>query len=82
VPGQAWCLQISSLGHGTVVRQQMPLKRLGIARYDKAKWRDGDEVACIADRVAPGRAYRRNEQTLKVSRVMTPPLVTDAHRLS
>lgn len=66
-------LVTSSRGHGTVVRQQVPLKRLGIARYDKAKWRDGDEVAFIADRVASGRAYRRNEQTQTVSRVEAPP---------
>lgn len=78
---EAQGLVTSSRGHGTVVRQQTPLKRLGIARYDKAKWRDGDEVAFIADRVASGRAYRRNEQTQKVSRVMAPPLVAEAHGL-
>ncbi|MEU1130834.1 GntR family transcriptional regulator [Streptomyces sp. NPDC005900] len=74
-------LVVSSRGHGTVVRQQTPLKRLGIARYDKAKWRDGDEVAFIADRVASGRAYRRNEQTQKVSRVKAPAPVAEAHGL-
>ncbi|MFE2548488.1 GntR family transcriptional regulator [Streptomyces sp. NPDC059355] len=74
-------LVISSRGHGTVVRQQTPLKRLGIARYDKAKWRDGDEVAFIADRVASGRAYKRGEQTQSVSRVPAPPLVAAAHGL-
>ncbi|WP_237322127.1 GntR family transcriptional regulator [Streptomyces sp. JJ36] len=67
-----------SRGHGTVVRQPVPLKRLGIYRYDKAKWRDGDEVAFIADRVASGRAYRRNEQTQTVSRVEAPPKVAEA----
>ncbi|MET7742089.1 GntR family transcriptional regulator [Streptomyces sp. NPDC005385] len=71
-------LVTSSRGHGTVVRQQVPLKRLGIARYDKAKWRDGDEVAFIADRVASGRGYRRNEQTQTVSRVEASPLVSAA----
>ncbi|WP_328399651.1 GntR family transcriptional regulator [Streptomyces sp. NBC_00390] len=71
----------SSRGHGTLVRQQAPLKRLGIARYDKAKWRDGDEVAFIADRVASGRAYRRGEQTQTVSRVAAPPAVAEAHGL-
>lgn len=71
-------LVTSSRGHGTVVRQQTPLKRLGISRYDKAKWRDGDEVAFIADRVASGRAYRRNEQTQTVSRVEAPPTVAGA----
>jgi DNA-binding GntR family transcriptional regulator len=50
---------------------------LGIARYDKAKWRDGDEVAFIADRVAPGRAYKRNEQTQTVSRVQANSLVAE-----
>jgi DNA-binding GntR family transcriptional regulator len=78
---EAQGLVTSSRGHGTVVRQQTPLKRLGIARYDKAKWRDGDQVAFIADRVASGRAYRRNEQTQKVSRVQAPPLVAEAHGL-
>ncbi|MYT73208.1 MULTISPECIES: GntR family transcriptional regulator [unclassified Streptomyces] len=74
-------LVTSSRGHGTVVRQQVPLKRLGIARYDKAKWRDSDEVAFIADRVASGRSYRRNEQTQTVNLVEAPPAVADAHGL-
>ncbi|NEY34302.1 UTRA domain-containing protein [Streptomyces sp. PRKS01-65] len=74
-------LVTSSRGHGTVVRQRAPLKRLGIARYDKVKWRDGDEVAFIADRVASGRAYRRNEQTQTVSRVKAPAVVAAAHGL-
>lgn len=74
-------LVTSSRGHGTVVRQQAPLKRLGIARYDKAKWRDGDEVAFIADRVASGRAYQRGEQTQSISRVLATPLVAAAHGL-
>ncbi|MFJ4774150.1 GntR family transcriptional regulator [Streptomyces uncialis] len=74
-------LVTSSRGHGTVVRQQTPLKRLGIARYDKAKWRDSDEVAFIADRVASGRSYRRGEQTQTVSRVEAPPAVASAHGL-
>ncbi|MEV8003799.1 GntR family transcriptional regulator [Streptomyces parvus] len=68
-------LVTSSRGHGTVVRPRARLKRLGIARYDKAKWRDGDEVAFIADRVASGRAYKRNEQTQTVSRTDATALV-------
>ncbi|MFE4663190.1 GntR family transcriptional regulator [Streptomyces hydrogenans] len=74
-------LVTSSRGHGTVVREQAPLKRLGIARYDKVKWRDGDEVAFIADRVASGRAYKRGEQTQNVSRVPAPAVVAAAHGL-
>ncbi|TSB17686.1 GntR family transcriptional regulator [Streptomyces benahoarensis] len=74
-------LVTSSRGHGTVVRPQTPIKRLGIERYDKAKWRDGDEVAFIADRVASGKAYRRGEQTQSVERVAAPPAVAAAHGL-
>lgn len=74
-------LVTSSRGHGTVVRERAPLKRLGIARYDKAKWRDGDEVAFIADRVASGRTYKRNEQTQTVSRVPASAVVAQAHGL-
>ncbi|MBZ6229463.1 GntR family transcriptional regulator [Streptomyces olivaceus] len=74
-------LVTSSRGHGTVVRDRPPLKRLGIERYDKANWRDGDEVAFIADRVASGRAYRRNEQTQTVSKVPAPAAAAAAHGL-
>ncbi|GAA3394729.1 GntR family transcriptional regulator [Streptomyces roseoviridis] len=74
-------LVTSSRGHGTVVREQAPLKRLGIARYDKAKWRDGDEVAFIADRVASGRTFKRGDQTQTVARVTAPALVAAAYGL-
>ncbi|NED80498.1 GntR family transcriptional regulator [Streptomyces sp. SID11233] len=75
-------LVTSSRGHGTVVRQSPPLKRLGIDRYDKAKWRDGDEVAFIADRVASGRAHSRGDQTQTVTRIEAPPAVAAAHGLA
>jgi len=71
-------LVTSARGHGTVVREQPPLKRLGTARYDKAKWRDGDEVAFIADRVASGRTYTRGDQTQTVSRTAAPAIVASA----
>ncbi|MCB5165992.1 GntR family transcriptional regulator [Streptomyces bambusae] len=74
-------LVTSSRGVGTMVRAQKPLKRIGISRYDKAKWRDGDEVAFIADRVASGRSYQRGEQTQSVSRIEAPALVAEAHGL-
>ncbi|KQX57896.1 MULTISPECIES: GntR family transcriptional regulator [unclassified Streptomyces] len=75
-------LVTSSRGHGTVVRRQPPLKRLGITRYDKAKWRDGDEVAFIADRVASGRTHQRGEQTQTVSRMAAPAIVASAFDLA
>lgn len=71
-------LVTSSRGHGTVVRERVPLRRLGVTRYDKAKWRDADEVAFVADRVASGRSYRRGDQTQTVERVPASPLVADA----
>ncbi|MER6782629.1 MULTISPECIES: GntR family transcriptional regulator [unclassified Streptomyces] len=74
-------LVTSSRGVGTIVRAQTPLKRLGISRYDKAKWRDGDEVAFIADRVASGRSYQRGEQTQTVGLVEAPAAVAAAHGL-
>lgn len=75
---EAQGLVTSSRGHGTVVRAQPALKRLGIARYDKAKWRDGDEVAFIADRVASSRSYKREDQTQTVSRIGAPSPVASA----
>ncbi|MFD8885284.1 GntR family transcriptional regulator [Streptomyces erythrochromogenes] len=74
-------LVTSSRGVGTMVRAQTPLKRIGISRYDKAKWRDGDEVAFIADRVASGRTYRRGEQTQSVSLIEAPAPAAEAHGL-
>ncbi|MFE6305202.1 GntR family transcriptional regulator [Nocardiopsis sp. NPDC057823] len=71
-------LVTSSRGHGTRVRPQLPLKRIGVERYDKAKWRDGDQVAFIADRVASDRAYRRDEQTQTVDRVEASSTVAKA----
>ncbi|MFF8263494.1 GntR family transcriptional regulator [Streptomyces virginiae] len=74
-------LVTSSRGVGTMVRAQTPLKRIGISRYDKARWRDGDEVAFIADRVASGRTYRRGEQTQSVSLIEAPAPAAEAHGL-
>ncbi|MGW4504929.1 GntR family transcriptional regulator [Streptomyces sp. NPDC004436] len=74
-------LVTSSRGVGTMVRAQTPLKRIGISRYDKAKWRDGDEVAFIADRVASGRTYQRGEQTQSVDLIAAPAPAAEAHGL-
>jgi DNA-binding GntR family transcriptional regulator len=70
-------LVTSTRGHGTIVRPRSALKRLGITRYDKVKWRDSDEVAFIADRVASGRAYDRNEQTQTVNRVAADTMIAE-----
>lgn len=68
----------SSRGHGTAVRPPAALQRLGIDRYDKAKWRDDDEVAFIADRVASGRRHNRGDQTQAVNRVEATATVATA----
>ncbi|GAB1508046.1 GntR family transcriptional regulator [Actinophytocola sp. KF-1] len=53
---------------GTVVRARPPMRRLGIERYAKSKWKFG-LVAFAADREASGRAWKRDDQTNEVQRV-------------
>ena len=53
---------------GTVVRARPPMKRLGIERYAKSKWKFG-LVAFAADREASGRAWKRDDQTNRVQRI-------------
>lgn len=50
---------------GTVIRPQVPMKRLGIERYAKSKWKSG-LVAFAADREATGRAWAPGDQTQTV----------------
>lgn len=60
---------VGRTGAGVYVRPRPPLRRLGVERYDKAKWRDADEVAFIADRVASGRTWDRGDQTQTVQQL-------------
>ncbi|WP_329054953.1 GntR family transcriptional regulator [Amycolatopsis sp. NBC_01488] len=53
---------------GTVVRARPPMKRLGVERYAKSKWKFG-LVAFAADREASGQAWNRNDQTNQVRKV-------------
>lgn len=53
---------------GTVVRPSPPMKRLGIERYAKSKWKFG-LVAFAADREASGQTWKRDDQTNRVSKV-------------
>src|SRR6476469_2274894 len=62
---------------GTVVRARPPMKRLGIERYAKSKWKFG-LVAFAADREASGRAWKRDDQTNEVSRVEAEAEVAEA----
>ena len=57
---------------GTVVRERPPMRRLGIDRYSKSKWKFGDSVAFIADREASGQPWQRTDQTQTVE-LITPP---------
>ncbi|WFE30078.1 GntR family transcriptional regulator [Solwaraspora sp. WMMD791] len=51
---------------GTVIRPQLPMKRLGAERYAKSKWKTGDLVAFAADREATGRPWTPGDQTNNV----------------
>jgi len=51
---------------GTVVRPRPPMKRLGIDRYAKSKWKFGGLVAFAADREASGREWKPTDQTQQV----------------
>jgi GntR family transcriptional regulator len=63
---------------GTVVRPRPPMRRLGVDRYAKSKWKFGGLVAFGADREATGRAWSPTEQTQTVQRVPADPEVAQA----
>jgi GntR family transcriptional regulator len=52
---------------GTVVRDRPPMRRLGVQRYAKSKWKFG-LVAFAADREQSGRDWKPSDQTNKVQR--------------
>lgn len=54
---------------GTVVRLRPPMKRLGIDRYARSKWKFGGLVAFAADREASGREWKPTDQTQQVHMV-------------
>ena len=62
---------------GTVIRQRPPIKRLGVERYAKSKWKFG-LVAFAADREASDRAWKPSDQTQQVRRVPADPEVAAA----
>lgn len=57
---------------GTVVRERPPMRRLGVDRYAKSKWKYGNQPAFIADREASGQPWNRDDQTQTVD-LVTPP---------
>lgn len=64
---------------GTVVRARPPMKRLGIDRYSKHRWKfGGDLVLFTADRETSGRAWSPADQTRTVRRVAADPQVAEA----
>jgi GntR family transcriptional regulator len=62
---------------GTVVRTRPPMKRLGVERYAKSKWKFG-VVAFAADREASGQSWRREDQTNQVREVQADEEVAAA----
>ncbi|MEV6526336.1 GntR family transcriptional regulator [Longispora sp. NPDC051575] len=65
---------------GTVVRSRPPMKRLGIERYAKSKWKFG-LVAFAADREASGREWQPGDQTNATRRVEADAEVAEAYGL-
>lgn len=65
---------------GTVVRARPPMKRLGVERYAKSKWKFG-LVAFAADREASGRAWSPGDQTQQVRLVEADAEVAEAFEL-
>jgi GntR family transcriptional regulator len=62
---------------GTVVRARPPMRRLGVERYAKSKWKFG-LVAFAADREASGRAWKPDDQTNVVKQVEADNEVAEA----
>ncbi len=65
---------------GTVVRPRPAMKRQGVERYAKSKWKFG-LVAFAADREASGRAWKPTDQTNKVRMVTADPEIAEALQL-
>jgi GntR family transcriptional regulator len=61
---------------GTVVRPRPPMKRLGVDRYAKSKWKFG-LVAFAADREASGREWKPGDQTNTVKLVEADQEIAD-----
>lgn len=66
---------------GTIVRPRPPMRRLGIERYAKSKWKYG-LVAFAADREASGQTWQRDDQTNQVRQVEADDEVSAALDLS
>ncbi|MPZ01001.1 MAG: UTRA domain-containing protein [Actinophytocola sp.] len=62
---------------GTVVRSRPPMRRLGVERYAKSKWKFG-LVAFAADREASGQSWRRDDQSNQVAKVDATAEVAEA----
>jgi GntR family transcriptional regulator len=62
---------------GTVVRPRPAMKRLGVERYAKSKWKFG-LVAFAADREASGRAWKPGDQTNTVRQVQADAETAEA----
>lgn len=62
---------------GTLVRPQPPMKRLGVERYARSKWKFGI-MAFGADREASGRDWQPADQTSVVRQVPADAEVADA----
>lgn len=67
---------------GTVVRERPPMRRLGVERYAKSKWKFGTTVAFAADREASGEEWKPTDQTNTVRLVEADAEVAEAYGLA
>ncbi|WP_199439414.1 GntR family transcriptional regulator [Umezawaea beigongshangensis] len=63
---------------GTVVRPRPSMKRLGVERYAKSKWKFGGLVAFAADREASGREWKPTDQTNTVRTIQADKSIAEA----
>ncbi len=62
---------------GTVVRERPPVRRLGMARYAKSRWKSGETAPVVADRETSGLPWKDGDQTQSVDLVTTPARVAE-----
>lgn len=67
---------------GTVVRERPPMKRLGVERYAKSKWKFGGVIAFAADREASGRPWKPEDQTNQTHKVSADKEVAEVFAIS
>ncbi|WP_214111059.1 GntR family transcriptional regulator [Acrocarpospora catenulata] len=67
---------------GTVVRSRPTMRRRGIERYAKSKWKFGGLVAFAADREDSGRSWQLTDQTNTVRKIEADKEIAEALQIT